>query len=194
MEYSLGVIRNFTLIVEKLCSEANGGKNYNFAKLLIDGTVFAKGHIMKRSGIILFLLTLSVTVIAQNGTEDTLKNSKITVNKDPRLDILAKVEADFNNMSTRFTKGYRLFVLKSNNRDYALKVRSYLLQNFPEEKVIMTYQSPFIKMKFGDFVELKDAEKYRDIIMKGGVITGNVYVVPDTVELKPDKVKEDDLQ
>lgn len=133
-------------------------------------------------------------LFAQNGDTDTTIVVKVNVNKDPRLDILAKAEFEINNMANRFGKGYRLFVLKSNDRDYAMKVRSYLLQNFPEEKVIMTYQSPFIKMKFGDFEDKKDAERYRDLIMKGGVVTSNVYIVPDTIELKPDKMKQEESQ
>ena len=75
-----------------------------------------------------------------------------------------------------------------------MKVRSYLLQNFPEEKVIMTYQSPFIKMKFGDFEDKKDAERYRDMILRDGIITGGIYVVPDTIELKPEKIKLEEEQ
>lgn len=123
-------------------------------------------------------------------TESDSAAPKVIVNKDPRLDILAKAEAEINSYANRFTKGYRLFVLKTNNRDYAMKVRTYLLQAFPEEKVVMTYQSPFIKMKFGDFVEKKDAEKYRDLIIKSGVVTGGVYLLPEMVELKPDKIKD----
>ena len=128
-------------------------------------------------------------LFAQTPSDSTVE-SKVTITKDHRLDILAKAEVDINNMSNRFAKGYRLFVLKTNNRDYALKVRSYLVQNFPDEKVIMTYQSPFIKMKFGDFLEKKDAENCRDQIIRDGVVTGNIYVVPDTIELKPDQIKE----
>lgn len=149
---------------------------------------------MKKLACIFLFLVFSLAGLAQNAATDTTKPQKVTVTKDPRLDILAKVEAEFNLMATRFTKGYRLFVLKSDNRDYAMKVRAYLLQTFPEEKVIMTYQSPFIKMKFGNFVEKKDAERYRDMIMKGRVVTGNVYVVPETIELKPDKLKEGELR
>lgn len=122
---------------------------------------------------------------------DTTVASKVTVNKDPRLDLLAKAQVDIANantkMAARFTKGYRLFVLKTDDRNYAMKVRAYLLQNFPEEKVIMTYQAPFIKMKFGDFAEKEDAEKVKKQIIKGGVVKGGVYVVPDTIEVKPDK-------
>lgn len=148
---------------------------------------------MKKSIIIAIVILASTGLYAQTSLADTAEVVKVTVNKDPRLDILAKAEADINARSNRFTKGYRLFVLKSNDRDYALKVRAYLLQNFPEEKVIMTYQSPFIKMKFGDFEDKADAEKYRNLIMKSGVVTGGVYVIPDTIELKPDKIKEQDL-
>jgi len=144
----------------------------------------------------LFFLGLSFlavsTLFAQSGNTDTTAMAKVTVNKDPRIDLLAKAEIDIAKMASRYVKGYRLFVLKSDNRDYAMKVRAYLLQNFPDEKVIMTYQSPFIKMKFGDFVEKKDAEKCRDQIMKAGVVTGGIYVVPDTIELKPDKTEQEE--
>lgn len=145
---------------------------------------------MKKTFCLLLIVFAAPALFAQNGVVDTTVVTKVTIKKDPRLDILAKAETDINNMQNRFVKGYRLFVLKSNNREYAMKVRAYLLQNFPEEKVIMTYQSPFIKMKFGDFEDKEEAERYRDLILRGGIITGGIYVVPDTIELKPDKIKE----
>lgn len=145
---------------------------------------------MKKIICLLFIAHLSVGLMAQDKFVDTA--AKVTVTKDPRLDILAKVQHDFNKNMSRMGKGYRLFVLKSDNRDYAMRVRAYLLQNYPDEKVIMTYQTPFIKMKFGDFVEKKDAEKIRDQILKAGIVTGNIYVVPDTIEIKPDKDDPDD--
>lgn len=146
---------------------------------------------MKKIFFLIVICFATATVFAQNSQADSV--AMVTVNKDPRLDLLAKAQVEISKMTSRYAKGYRLFVLKSNNRDYAMKVRSYLLQNFPEEKVIMTYQSPFIKMKFGDFVDKKDAEKCRDQIVKGGVVTGGVYVIPDTIELKPDKMEQDEL-
>jgi hypothetical protein len=123
---------------------------------------------------------------------------KVTINIDPRLDLLAKAQIDIANtntkMAARFTKGYRLFVLKTDDRDYAMKVRAYLLQNFPEEKVMMSYQAPFIKMKFGDFVEKEEAEKVKNQIIKGGVVKGGIYVVPDTIEVKPDKDTKEEIK
>ncbi|MEO7308537.1 MAG: hypothetical protein ABIR78_07920 [Ferruginibacter sp.] len=149
---------------------------------------------MKKIFSLVLVVMTALGVSAQKGSGDTAAIAKVTVVKDHRLDILAKAEVDVNNMANRFTKGYRLFVLKSNNRDYAMKVRAYLLQNFPDEKVIMTYQSPFIKMKFGDFVDKADAEKCKDLIMKSGVVTGGIYIVPDTIELKPDKMEQEEKQ
>ena len=147
---------------------------------------------MKKIFFLVFIVICAPRLFAQTAYVDTNGIAKVTVNKDPRLDILAKAQVDINHTSNRFVKGYRLFVLKTNNRDYAMQVRSYLLQNFPDEKVIMSYQSPFIKMKFGDFADKADAEKCRVLIMKGGVVTGNVYIVPDTIELKPDKTGQEE--
>lgn len=150
---------------------------------------------MKKVLCFIWVIITSGTVIAQPVVSDTAEQAKVTIDKDPRLDLLAKVQVDIANanakMAARFTKGYRLFLLKTDDRDYAMKVRAFLLQTFPEEKVIMSYQAPFIKMKFGNFVEKEEAEKLKKQILKSGVIKGGIYVVPDTIELKPDKEVKD---
>lgn len=145
-----------------------------------------------------FLLVIAIPfggVFAQTEV-DTTAAPKVIINKDHRIDLLAKAQVDVSNanakIAARYAKGYRLFVLKTDDRDYAMKVRAYLLQNFPDEKVIMSFQAPFIKMKFGDFVDKADAEKVKKQIVRGGVVTGGIYVVPDTIEIKPDKDEKDD--
>ncbi|MBX2932613.1 MAG: hypothetical protein KF825_00110 [Ferruginibacter sp.] len=148
---------------------------------------------MKKFAVIIFICFGPAVIMAQKTPQpDTTKTSiaKVTITKDPRIDLLAKAELDLNNRAKRFVKGYRLFVLKSSDRAYAMRVRTYLLQTFPGENVFMTWQSPFIKMKFGDFEDKADAEKAKKQIERDGVVTGGVYVVPDTIELKPDKLKD----
>ena len=153
---------------------------------------------MKKIFCLIIVLAAGKMLLAQATPSDTTVPGKVTINKDPRIDLLAKAQIDIANtntkMAARFAKGYRLFVLKTDDRDYAMKVRAYLLQNFPEEKVIMSYQAPFIKMKFGDFVDKEDAEKVKKQIVKGGVVKGGVYVVPDTIEVKPDKDAKEDTK
>lgn len=161
---------------------------------------FCKFAHMKKSICLLILLAGGTLLFAQSAPvaapADSVITKKVTVDKDHRIDLLAKAQYDIatanTKMAARFTKGYRLFLLKTDDREYAMKVRAYLLQNFPEEKVIMSYQAPFIKMKFGDFVDKADAEKIKKQITRGGVVKGGIYVVPDTIELKPDKDGKED--
>ncbi len=137
---------------------------------------------------ILCFSSLSLTGLAQNSIDDSLITGKITVNKDPRVDMLGKKLAEFNVMGTRSAKGYRLLIMSSNDREKVMSVRAKLLQQFPDQKVYMTFQAPYIKLKFGNFVEKPDAEKFRDQITKARIVTTNVYVVPEVIEVKPDKL------
>jgi hypothetical protein len=146
----------------------------------------------------LFLLTIScmacTLLFAQAATDSTASNNVI-INKDPRLDIIAKKEADFNDANGvlfggKVARGYRLMLLNTNDRALAMKVRAKLLQNFPEQKVYMSFQPPYIKLKFGDFLEKDDADDYKTQIANAKIITGNIYIVPELVEVKPDKTKD----
>ncbi len=150
---------------------------------------------MKRIKAIIVLSMFFYTAQAQTA-DSTLPAGKVTVVKDSRLDLLAKKQAEYNKTSVglgaKAAKGYRLMVLNSNDREYAMRVRSQLLQNFPEQKVYMTFQAPFIKLKFGNFVEKSEAERYKRIINSARIVTTNIYLVPEIVEIKPEKEKEDD--
>ena len=148
---------------------------------------------MKKAASIILLLVIIKSSYAQDSTRvDSAITGKISVNKDPRLDIIGKKELEFNTMGMKAAKGFRLLVMSSNDRDKVMLVRAKLLQQFPDQKVYMTFQAPYIKLKFGNFVEKPDAEKYRDQIAKARIVTTNVYVVPEVVEVKPDKNKEKD--
>jgi len=144
--------------------------------------------------IALLVVTLGFFIAADAQAIDSAVTGKVTVIKDPRMDILGKAEAEINKatvgLGVKNAKGYRLLVLSSNDRNYVMKVRTELLQRFPEEKVYMTFQAPFIKLKFGNFVEKEDAEKYRKMITNSKLVSTNVYMVPEIVEVKVDKNKE----
>lgn len=83
-------------------------------------------------------------------------------------------------------RGYRLMVLSSNDRTLAMKLRSSLLQQYPEHKVYMVYQNPFIKLKMGNFVEKGEAENFKKQLIRQGLVPGNIYLLSEMVEIKPD--------
>lgn len=144
-----------------------------------------------------FIIIMSfLSTNAQDVITDSVKKEegKITVIRDSRIDVLGKKQYDLNtsapNLGPRAAKGYRLMVISSNDRDLAMRVRAQLLQRFPEQKVYMAFQAPYIKIKFGNFVEKGDADRYKKMIKQAGIVSTNIYVVPETVEVKPDKDKD----
>lgn len=121
---------------------------------------------------------------------------KLNVYKDYRLDILAKKEAEFNEalaLGPKSAKGYRLMVLSTNDRNLAMNVRAKLLQRYPEQKVYMSFQPPYIKLKFGNFLEKTEADQYKKEITANRLVTTNIYLVPEIIEIKPDKNKEKEI-
>ena len=129
---------------------------------------------------------LSMSAFAQ----DAMDSGVVTVFSDPRIELLGKTQTRFNYgkyYGPKAAKGYSLMVLSTNDRALAMKVRAQLLQRFPDQKVYMTFQVPNIKIKFGNFTDKDDAERYKQLISRGGIVSNNVYVVPETVEVKTSK-------
>jgi hypothetical protein len=150
---------------------------------------------MKKIIFILVFFLAKGALKAQNITsKDTIASlGKVTVFFDPRLDILAKKEAEFNALGARAAKGYRLMVLSTNDREQAMNLRAKLLQRFPEQKVYMSFQPPYIKLKFGNFLEKAEAEEYKKDIIEYKLVSTNIYLVQETIEIKPDKNKEKEI-
>ncbi len=125
---------------------------------------------------------------------DTTVYGTVTVNKDKRIDALGEKMYAYNvalAKNIRSGKGYRLMLLSTNDRNAAMSLRSRLLQQYPEHKVYMAYQTPFIKIKMGNFVEKADAEKFKKLLMAQKLVPGNIYVLPETIEIKPEAEEDD---
>ena len=132
--------------------------------------------------------------VFQINEPDSFAVGSVTViKKDDRIAILEKKLAEYNAAviykGTRTARGYRLMLLSTNDRNAALALRSKLLQNFPEQNVYMSFQSPFIKLKFGNFLDKKEAQKYQSQITAMGLVSGNIYVLPETIEVRPENVE-----
>jgi hypothetical protein len=136
--------------------------------------------------IFLILLFFSSSVFSQN--IDSVNERKVIVFKDYRLDILARKEAELNTailkQQARTAKGYRLMVLNTSDKDYAFKVRTELLQKFPEQKPYMWFANPYIRIKFGNFLTKEEADVYKRQISKmlGGA---TIYYLHETIEVDP---------
>lgn len=143
-----------------------------------------KNHLL-----LLFFQLLFNSAFAQENTNDTVVvSSTHSIHKDKRVDFFGKKMAEYNEslaLKIQLVNGYRLMLLNTTDRDLAMKVRTTLLQQFPEHKVYMTFQSPYIKLKIGNIIDKNEAEKLKKQITDLNIVSGNIYLLNEKVEQKP---------
>ena len=118
----------------------------------------------------------------------TKAGDTIIVHKDSRIDILTAKQAAINKVTSRMGsnglfKGFRIQVLNSRSRDDAFKTKSTLLENFPDQKTYILYQSPYFKVRIGNFINRGDAENFSRELSK--YLSQPAYVIEDMVEYIP---------
>lgn len=136
----------------------------------------------------LFLIFTLLIFYGAHAQDAIRLDNGVVIHKDVRLDIIKEREVEANiavlKSKARTTKGYRLMILNTSNKDYAFKVRTELLQKFPEQKPYMWFANPYIRLKFGNFRTKEEAELYRRQIsqMLGGA---SIYLLNETIEVVP---------
>jgi hypothetical protein len=160
---------------------------------------------MKTIFLSIFISTCFFTANAQT-ILDTVSAGSSTVIQDARIEMLGEKLADHNaaiaasagekpaktlittsSTGIVLTQGYRLMVISTSDRDLAMKVRARLFQSFPDQKQYISFQMPNTKIRFGNFLDRGQADRVRKQIMGMKIVTNNIYVVPDTVEMKVEK-------
>jgi hypothetical protein len=108
------------------------------------------------------------------------------VKKDPRIDGLIKKQIQINEETSRnarrIDKGYRLLIISTPLREDALAAKTKVYSYFPELKAYLFHQSPYYKVKAGNFKDRKEAEGYQkklDFLFPRGV-----FIINDLIEVK----------
>lgn len=114
--------------------------------------------------------------------------------KDARLDVLVNKQNQINKRTAMMTsaglyKGYRLQVISTSKRDDANKMKTDLMNRFPEQKTYTLFQSPNFKVRIGNFLKKEEAEKYRNQISK--FFPKGIYIVEDTIEYTPPEEEQE---
>jgi hypothetical protein len=136
------------------------------------------------------LLVLIFSLLCANIVSAQVDSSSgVTVNKDPRIDMLVNKQIEINEVTTRNSRrsaaGFRILVISSNNRNKVIEAKTKMYREFPELKIYMMYQSPFYRLKVGNFRERSEAEEYLSQIQR--FYPTGVYVVTDTIEVRPEQ-------
>jgi len=142
---------------------------------------------------ICFLVLLTGLAQAQITVSDT---SSVIVHKDPRVDVLLKKQGEANaavrKANARTAKGYRLLVVNTNKRDEAIAAKTKVYTNFPELKAYLSYQSPYFKLKVGNFKTREEAKEYQKYLQ--AFFPKGVFIMNDIIEVTPEKDREEDNQ
>lgn len=140
----------------------------------------------------LFLLASALLSLHASMAQDSntgADTSSVIVRKDPRLDALEKKQIATNvaykKATTRTMRGYRLLVVNTNKRDEAIAAKTKVYTYFPELKAYLLYQTPYFKLKAGNFKTRDEAEKYRKNFLT--LFPNGVYIISDVIEVKPEK-------
>jgi hypothetical protein len=145
--------------------------------------------------LLVFLVLVMKTAFSQENTTSILPNqtTAVIVHKDPRIDILVKKQSSINTAvkkaSARSMRGYRLMIINTNKRNEAIDAKTKIYTYFPELKAYLSYQSPYFKLKAGNFKTRDEAEKYRKMMTT--MFPKGVFILNDIIEIKPEKEKEE---
>ena len=150
--------------------------------------------IMKNFAVLVAIL-FSIDSFSQNSTDITPADSNsIVVHKDPRIDLLVtkrmQINEELSRDARRIAKGYRLLIISTSSREEAIAAKTKVYTYFPELKAYLWHQSPYYKVKAGNFKEREDAEEYQKKL--NVYFPKGVFIMNDVVELKLDKPWEDE--
>jgi SPOR domain len=159
------------------CPEESGVANNNYNK-----------HMKLIFTIAVFLVTANC--FSQDSTwKNPVDSNSVIVNKDRRIDLLVKKQAYINEVTSRDAKrtdkGFRLMIISTNNRDEAMSAKTKVYTFFPDLKAYMWYQSPYFRVKAGNFKDRKDAEAYQRRL--NTYFPKGVFIMKDIIEVKPSK-------
>jgi hypothetical protein len=145
----------------------------------------------------LFALVFTTTLFAQidSTVAEPIDSNFVIVHKDYRIDLLVKRQADANDngsykVGKRTDKGFRLMIISTNNREEAIAAKTKVYTYFPELKAYLWYQSPYFRVKAGNFEDRKDAEAYQRRL--NTYFPRGVFVMKDVIEVKASKDRDND--
>lgn len=133
---------------------------------------------------------------AQSDSTRLHDTAGIVVVKDARLDQLVRKQQEINEETTRDSRrsmpGFRIQVISSTDRNKVYAAKSKVYQQFPDLKPYVMYQPPYYKLRVGNFRTQPEAEDFEKQLSQ--LFPSGLYVIRDTIEVTPERLKEEGQQ
>jgi len=119
--------------------------------------------------------------------EDSAKHATVKLHQDKRVESLLVGKKNANGWSSPTAmSGYRVQVFSSNTqrtaKSEAFKKEKQIKEVFPEQGVYVNYNSPFWKVRVGDFRTQEQARKFKnELISAFPNMRSEVYIVREQI-------------
>src|SRR5687768_2414051 len=136
---------------------------------------------MKHFFLFVFMISITGLAVAQD-------SGNVMVYKDPRLALLVRKQAQINEETTRNSRrimaGYRIQIVNTTDRNKAIDAKTKVYQLYPELKAYLLFQSPYYRIKVGNFKSRSEAETYMKSLQRN--FPGSIFILQDIIEVKPE--------
>jgi hypothetical protein len=133
------------------------------------------------------VLSVLIFLLAETGFAQA-DSANVIVYKDPRLGLLVRKQAQINEETTRSSRrtmpGFRIQILNSTDRNSAIDAKTKVYQLYPELKAYLLFQSPYYRIKVGNFKTRAEAETYVKSLQRN--FSGSIFILKDVIEVKPE--------
>ena len=120
----------------------------------------------------------------------------VLIVRDARIDQLIRKQMEINEETTRDSRrsmpGYRIQVVSSTDRNKVYAAKSKVYQQFPDLRPYVIYQPPYYKLRVGNFRTQPEAEDFEKQLSQ--LFPSGLYVIRDTIEVTPERLKEEGQQ
>ena len=113
-----------------------------------------------------YIIFISLVLAACTGPKTSSSGSSVGTNKT---------------VTRKMVEGYQLQVLNTTSRNEALEAKSLLLSKYPQQKTFLLFQTPYYKIRFGNFITQSEAVSYQKKIKSHFT---NVFVIPAKFEIR----------
>jgi len=142
---------------------------------------------MKKRFFLFMMFCLGFGVVAQAQVElpETINTDmdRSYVFEDPRIDLLIKQQRYINTLALKNISGYRVQVISTRDRAKANDAKAKLMRMFSDYKTYLNYQSPYFRVRIGNFFQRSVAEKLQKKLSP--YFPNGVFTVRTGIEIDP---------
>lgn len=108
------------------------------------------------------------------------------VTADPRIAQLIEKQVYINTLALRNMPGFRVQVISTMDRSKANAAKAKLMELFPQYGTYLSYQSPYFRVRIGDFRNQQDAEGLQQQL--NTYFPNGVFTVRDVIHISPEQL------